>query len=145
LAHALDVRPDRTEAGLGLALELCDSVLTYRSRYLSVLQPAPVLDLVLADEGNPRALVFQLLSARTTLRELGGEDGVLLAGMLDAAIAETRAIVADLMAAADQAAASGAVPDRLRRIEGQVASLSDALGRRYFTLLPVIWAESLLA
>jgi uncharacterized circularly permuted ATP-grasp superfamily protein/uncharacterized alpha-E superfamily protein len=145
LAHALDVRPDRTEAGLGLALELCDSVLTYRSRYLSVLQPAPVLDLVLADEGNPRALVFQLLSARATLRELGGEDGALLAGMLDAAIAETRAIVADLVAAADQAAASGAVAERLRRIEGQVAALSDALGRRYFTLLPVIWAESLLA
>jgi uncharacterized circularly permuted ATP-grasp superfamily protein/uncharacterized alpha-E superfamily protein len=142
LAHALDVRPDRTEAGLGLALELCDSVLTYRSRYLSVLQPAPVLDLVLADEGNPRALVFQLLSARATLRELGGEDGVLLAGMLDAAIAETRAIVADLVVSAEQAAS---VPERLRRIEGQVAALSDAVGRRYFTLLPVIWAESLMA
>jgi uncharacterized circularly permuted ATP-grasp superfamily protein/uncharacterized alpha-E superfamily protein len=135
LAHALDVRPDRTEAGLGLALELCDSVLTYRSRYLSVLQPAPVLDLVLADEGNPRALVFQLVSARATLAELAGDEGGLLTGMLDAAIAETRAIVGDVVSA----------PERLRRIEGQVAALSDALGRRYFTLLPVVWAESLLA
>jgi hypothetical protein len=82
-----------------------------------------------------------LLSARATLRELGGEDGALLAGMLDAAIAETRAIVADLVRSPDQ---MGAVAERLRRIEGQVAALSDALGRRYFTLLPVIWAESLL-
>jgi hypothetical protein len=62
--------------------------------------------------------------------------------MLDAAIAETRAIVADLVVSAEQAAS---VPERLRRIEGQVAALSDAVGRRYFTLLPVIWAESLMA
>jgi uncharacterized alpha-E superfamily protein len=48
--------PSRLEPGLRLALELCDSVITYRSRYLTVLQPAPVLDLVLADEGNPRGL-----------------------------------------------------------------------------------------
>jgi uncharacterized alpha-E superfamily protein len=143
LAFALDVAPDRTEAGLGLALELCDSVLTYRSRYLSVLQPAPVLDLVLADPGNPRSLAFQLLGARQTLAELAGAEGSPLAMMLEEAIEETGAIVAGLVAAADQAHAAAAVSDRLRRIEGQVAALSDALGRQYFALLPLIWAESL--
>ncbi len=40
LAHALDQRPERIEAGLMLALELCDSALTYRSRYLTAVQAA---------------------------------------------------------------------------------------------------------
>ena len=65
LAQVLDQpgavsQPGRVEAGLRLALELRDSVITYRSRYLAVLQPAPALDLILADEGNPRGLAFQL-------------------------------------------------------------------------------------
>ena len=53
LAHALDQKPERIDAGLALALELCDSTLTYRARYLSVVQAAPVIDLVVADEGQP--------------------------------------------------------------------------------------------
>ena len=143
LAYALDVPADRIEAGLGLALELCDSVLTYRSRYLSVLQPATVLDLVLADAGNPRGLAFQLLGVRQTLTELAGAEGSPLVAMLDEAIGETRGIVAGLLAVADQTHAATGVADRLRRIEGQVAELSDALGRQYFALLPMVWAESL--
>ena len=58
VAIALDQPPPRIEAGLRLVLELCDSAITYRSRYFDVLQPAPVLDLVLADQGNPRGLGF---------------------------------------------------------------------------------------
>jgi uncharacterized alpha-E superfamily protein len=34
-------------------LEVADSIMTYRSRYLSNVQPAPVLDLLLTDETNP--------------------------------------------------------------------------------------------
>jgi uncharacterized circularly permuted ATP-grasp superfamily protein/uncharacterized alpha-E superfamily protein len=43
-------------------LEVADSSMTYRSRYLSTLQLAPVLDLLLTDETNPRAVAFQLVS-----------------------------------------------------------------------------------
>ena len=35
--------------------------MTYRRRYFSQAQLAPALDLLLADEGNPRALAFQVL------------------------------------------------------------------------------------
>ena len=41
-------------------LEIADSSMTYRYRYLTTLQLAPVLDLVLSDESNPRAVGFQL-------------------------------------------------------------------------------------
>jgi uncharacterized circularly permuted ATP-grasp superfamily protein/uncharacterized alpha-E superfamily protein len=40
-------------------LEVSDSVMTYRGRYKSAFQLAPVLDLLLADEGNPKSLAFQ--------------------------------------------------------------------------------------
>ena len=33
--------------------------MTYRRRYMSRLQLAPLLDLLLADEDNPRSLAFQ--------------------------------------------------------------------------------------
>jgi len=41
-------------------LEIADSVMTYRRRYFSQPQWPPVLDLLLADETNPRSLAFQV-------------------------------------------------------------------------------------
>jgi uncharacterized alpha-E superfamily protein len=45
---------------LELLLELADSFMTYRSRYLATPQLAPVLDLLLVDETNPRSVGFQI-------------------------------------------------------------------------------------
>ena len=41
-------------------LEVRDSSMTYRSRYYTTLQPLAVLDVLMADETNPRSLDFQL-------------------------------------------------------------------------------------
>lgn len=41
-------------------LEVADSSMTYRSRYYTTLQPMAVMDVLFADEGNPRSLDFQL-------------------------------------------------------------------------------------
>jgi uncharacterized circularly permuted ATP-grasp superfamily protein/uncharacterized alpha-E superfamily protein len=41
-------------------LEVADSSMTYRSRYFTTLQPAPVLDVLMLDETNPRSLLFQM-------------------------------------------------------------------------------------
>ena len=41
-------------------LEVADSSMTYRSRYYTTLQPLAVLDVLMADENNPRSLDFQL-------------------------------------------------------------------------------------
>jgi uncharacterized circularly permuted ATP-grasp superfamily protein/uncharacterized alpha-E superfamily protein len=45
---------------LEMLLEVADSSMTYRSRYFTVLQAAPVLDLLMNEEANPRSLAFQL-------------------------------------------------------------------------------------
>ena len=41
-------------------LEIADSSMTYRHRYLASLQLAPLLDLILVDETNPRSVGYQL-------------------------------------------------------------------------------------
>ena len=51
---------EREGAVLEALLDIGDSSITYRSRYLNALQCAPVLDLLLTDDSNPRAVVYQL-------------------------------------------------------------------------------------
>jgi uncharacterized alpha-E superfamily protein len=51
-------------------LEVADSSMTYRSRYFTTLQPVPVLDLLMADETNPRSLNFQVAHLVDLYRKL---------------------------------------------------------------------------
>ena len=50
----------RTWPTLEMLLEVADSSMTYRARYFTELQAAPVLDLLMNDEANPRSLAFQI-------------------------------------------------------------------------------------
>ena len=128
-------QPALVEHGLRLALELCDSSITYRARYLAVLQPAPALDLLLADDGNPRGLAFQLVAMHALLGEIGVDDTSLVA-VAAALRAEPPAMVQAVTEAADQQVAVLSLPARLRALGEAVAELSDRVSRRYFALLP---------
>jgi uncharacterized circularly permuted ATP-grasp superfamily protein/uncharacterized alpha-E superfamily protein len=129
-------QPGRVEVALRLALELRDSVITYRNRYLAVLQPGPALDLILADEANPRGLAFQLHATRDLLLEIV-EDGDSLLSSVDPLLTETRNIVEEVTYSADPVAAAARLPSRLEALEAAVATLADRVSRRYFTLLPI--------
>ena len=54
------VDPGEDASLLEAVLEVTDSSLTYRRRYLTHLETHAVADLLLADETNPRAVAFQL-------------------------------------------------------------------------------------
>ena len=131
-------RPTRLEPGLRLALELRDSVITYRTRYLSVLQAGPVLDLVMADEGNPRGLAFQLAATRDLLAELGGRADNPLALAAAQMLEDVQAMTRDVLAAPQQAGAAVQLAPRLKALAEAVAQLSDRITRRYFALLPAV-------
>ena len=45
-----------------MLLQIADSSITYRTRYPTVLQADLVLEVLLTDESNPRAVGFQLAS-----------------------------------------------------------------------------------
>ncbi len=62
LRHTLVDYEGQEAAILEALLEIGDSVLTYHSRYLTRLQCAPVLDLLLTDETNPRSVLYQLIA-----------------------------------------------------------------------------------
>ena len=62
LRHALGDPARVQSAVLEAVVEVADSLMTYRSRYLANLQLAAVLDLLLTDETNPRSVAYQLVS-----------------------------------------------------------------------------------
>jgi len=140
LGHALDQPLPRVEAGLRLAIELCDSAITYRNRYLSVLQPGPVLDLVLADPTNPRSVAYQLDAVERRLGEVQGVAEGDLARTAGALRAEAEAMVEAVAAAADPAAEAVRLPPRLAALGAEIAALSDAIARRYFSHVPTAQA-----
>ena len=148
LACALELRGPATQAariehGLRLALELSDSVITYRSRYSGLVQPAPALDLLLADEGNPRGLAFQLATAAALLHEIAGATESTLAAAATALREQADAVARGVAADPQQARAATLLPPRLRDLRDEVADLSDRISRRYFALLPTARAVGL--
>ena len=62
-------------SGLDWLLELGNSSITYRSRYMAVPHLIPVLDLLLLDEQNPHAVLFQLKQVERSLRRLNDDFG----------------------------------------------------------------------
>ena len=140
IALAMDPPPGQPggplEPGLRLGLELCDSVITYRSRYLSTLQAGPVLDLILADESNPRALGFQLAAIRDILAELARAPGAPLPITASRLLRATRDLARGT-GTLPESALSVQVPAQLRAIESGVTELSEQIGRQYFAVLPM--------
>jgi uncharacterized circularly permuted ATP-grasp superfamily protein/uncharacterized alpha-E superfamily protein len=123
---------------LRLILELCDSAITYRNRYLMVLQPATVLDLVIADDGNPRGLVFQLDQISSLLSSVVGLPNSELAATCDQLQLDAIGLTDRIVAASDQTAATSSLPKKLRGIEAGVGTVSEAITRQYFALLPPV-------
>jgi uncharacterized alpha-E superfamily protein len=104
------------------------------------VQPAPVLDLVVADESNPRALAFQLTTLRSLLSNIGGGGDVTLKAQAESLIRMAQAVVSDVVQRPDSTAALGLVAPRLVALAEGVRALSDMVFRRYFALLPVVRA-----
>jgi uncharacterized alpha-E superfamily protein len=75
LIRHLAIRGNPEATGtLNLLLELADSSITYRTRYKAEAKLAAVLDLLLADETNPRSVIFQLLTFDDHMSTLPHEE-----------------------------------------------------------------------
>jgi uncharacterized alpha-E superfamily protein len=60
VAGFLRLETTRAAGSLEWLLELTDSIITYRSRYMIQPQVLPTLDLIVFDDGNPHSVAFQL-------------------------------------------------------------------------------------
>jgi uncharacterized alpha-E superfamily protein len=63
------------DSNLEWLLELSDSIVTYRSRYMSQPEWLRVLDLLVLDDSNPRSIMFQLKGLLKYLRKLANSYG----------------------------------------------------------------------
>ncbi|MEJ7935777.1 circularly permuted type 2 ATP-grasp protein [Sphingobium sp. AN558] len=113
---------------LTVLLDLHDSQISYRNRYLSGPSLGPVRDIVALEPHNPRAIAYQAqriadhIAALPTLRSDGmPEEPQRLSGSLVATLAP---LTGDSLTMAG-----------LTEIEARLLALSDAIGQRYF--LPI--------
>lgn len=110
---------------LSTLLDLADSQISYRQRYLTGLARVPVVDLVALDPGNPRSIASAVetinwhLGALPVLADDGMAEGQQACGTALTALVAT-------------ASATTLERQALAEIEAGLGRLSDAIARRYF-------------
>jgi uncharacterized alpha-E superfamily protein len=138
LAGALTAARGEDDVPMDLLLDVSDSTMTYRSRYLAAPRLAGVLDLLLCDGSNPRALAFQLeaLSEHMDrLARLGGEDGFLRPEQRQMTVlcGIVRTLEVPVLARFDQDGGYHDAERVLEAIRSRLWGLSELLSREYFT------------
>jgi uncharacterized circularly permuted ATP-grasp superfamily protein/uncharacterized alpha-E superfamily protein len=125
--------PER-DGALRLLLELGDSFMTYRSRYLTTPLVAPALDLLLLDETNPRSAAFQLKELAEHCRLLPSEgphrtpeQRLVLKLLTSLQLAEVTGL-----AEPDASGRRSALAALLEELGAGLPELSDVIGRTYF-------------
>jgi uncharacterized circularly permuted ATP-grasp superfamily protein/uncharacterized alpha-E superfamily protein len=114
--------------GLDWLLDLTDSTGTYRSRYLVAPEWMPVLDILVRDETNPRAIAFQVKGLVEYIAKLELSHGRFASDVLAPAQAALRDLAPqDLQ---PESAALAEVLEQLRRCAGAV---SDELTLKFFS------------
>jgi uncharacterized circularly permuted ATP-grasp superfamily protein/uncharacterized alpha-E superfamily protein len=115
----------KLDRGLDTLLELCDSRITYRQRYVMVAARAPVIDLTLLDPPNPRSVAFQLDQIEAHLE-------VLPHLRADGRLSPPRQIAMAAATALRTADATADVTDLVIATEAALLKLSEAISEAYF-------------
>jgi len=116
---------DASADDLSTLLELTNSQIGYRQRYLTGVALLPVRDLVLLDPSNPRGLAFQLERIQRTLNELPSltDDGL---------PEDQQAQAMALAAVVVTTPVDGFDSKALQGIDNRLKTISDAVARRFF-------------
>ncbi|WP_156677888.1 circularly permuted type 2 ATP-grasp protein [Sphingomonas profundi] len=106
-------------------LDLNDSQISYRARYMTGLALAPVRDLIALDPFNPRALAFQVERIRAHLDALPRlkDDGM---------AEEPQRLATEIDALVSMQRAESLGTHAVMAVENRLYALSDAIGRRFF-------------
>jgi uncharacterized circularly permuted ATP-grasp superfamily protein/uncharacterized alpha-E superfamily protein len=121
---------------LDVLLDLVDSQITYRSRYLMGVALSPVRDIVVLDPFNPRSVAFQVerLNEHLETLPLLSDDGMIEA---------PRRLILKLGAEVSTAMAANLDNGKILGFEQTLLNLADAIGERYFLHgSHVAWADN---
>lgn len=114
---------------LDILLDLIDSQITYRSRYVIGAALAPVRDMALLDPFNPRSVGFQV---ETLAEHVPALPTIVADGLFE----EPRRLIARLEADVQATTAEEIDSDRILSIEQRLMGFADAVATRYFLQKP---------
>jgi uncharacterized circularly permuted ATP-grasp superfamily protein/uncharacterized alpha-E superfamily protein len=129
---------DSSSTQLEYLLTICDSLMTYRRRYRTMLQIQPTLELVLLDEQNPRSLAYQFERLQNYIYHLprcdnmfvrkNQEERLVLEGLTRLRLANMEELVQD-----DANHFRTHLDQLLVRLSHLLPNLSDAITNSYFS------------
>jgi uncharacterized alpha-E superfamily protein len=129
LCIALQVATQEGRAGgLEWLLELADSTVTYRSRYLVAPEWLPVLDLLMRDDTNPRSVAFQVKGLVEYIDKLERTHGRFAGDVLAPVQAALLSLQAD-----DLHPESEVLAELLAQLHRAAHTVSDELTLKFFS------------
>jgi uncharacterized circularly permuted ATP-grasp superfamily protein/uncharacterized alpha-E superfamily protein len=139
LAQRLQSGETPVQSELEWLLDIGDSTITYRTRYLAAPQLSSTVDLLVFDQTNPRALAFQWHALEYSLVRVAASLG----GAPDDTLDEAVAVVEEMQLSAIEGDSARAVRAR-QGLAGQLSGLAVAAGRlsdrlslKHFSLIDV--------
>jgi uncharacterized alpha-E superfamily protein len=148
MAHVLDAALARTEIledsgevepWLEVLLQIADSSITYRTRHLTDIRVEYVLELLLADETNPRSVAFQLAALLDQIQHLPGRETDDTASpehrLVTKALASVRQAWMSDLAKRDAEGRLSSLGELTRQLRGTLYDFSDELTARYLSHL----------
>ena len=108
-------------------LDVADSSVTYRSRYLVAPEWLPVLDMIVRDEANPRSLAFQAKGLADFIARLEAGHGEFASTVLAPAHAALRALPA-----AELRPESAQLVEVIGQLQRAAYAISDAVSLKFF-------------
>ena len=138
LSRFLRMESAHKPASLEWLLELADSIITYRSRYVRQPELLPVLDLLVFDDSNPHGVLFQADVLVRYLERMGRELGLVIDDRMNEVLEKLHDF--DLLRFEALQFEPGRIAPvceelaaLLESFDAAVAQLSDVLSIRYFT------------
>ncbi len=131
----LAVSAEEDVRALEAILEVADSVMTYRGRYMAAVDLAPVMDLLLTDETNPRSVLYQLTAITDHVEHLPRDHGQPLRGadqrLTLSMLHSARMLDMESLQGRRGSATSTKLERALARLAGQLPKLSELITHRY--------------
>jgi len=137
LAHRLQSGKTPSQSELEWLLDIGDSTITYRTRYLASPRLGETVDLLVFDQSNPRALAFQWHGIENSLVRLAASLGGAPDDTLDEAVAlvEEMQLTAIDGSSARAMRARESLAEQLNGLALAAGRLSDRLSLKYFSMV----------
>ena len=137
LAQRLRSGETPVQSELEWLLDIGDSTITYRTRYLAAPRLGPTIELLVFDQSNPRALAFQWHAIEYSLAGVAASLG----GAPDDTLDEAVALVEEMQLSAIEGDSDRAVrarqglAEQLQGLSAAAGRLSDRLSLKHFSLI----------